>query len=203
MSYQSSDPIASESLGTADGWFRWFAEAGAKRLFDLERYLDTVYLFAPQIGLAAHKVVAQFIRETTESGVPAASNAWVERLNPAGIGVTDDSKRDWFDFNDGSNAAFAHLVHLCLYVFGTVPEVLEPYKHADPRLDAVGSSILGSKKTLASFGGSTPRSPTWSADPRYGEQWAATLNATESVFKGTPASLPVELASAIPAWLEP
>ncbi len=190
MTYEPSNPIAGESLGTSDDWFHWMGRQGAKRLFDLELYLDTIHAFAPQVGLAAHMVVCQFIHETSEDGVPASSDAWADSLNPAGIGVTDDSKRNWHDFGGGKTAALAHLVHLCLYVFGTVPEVLRAHQHADPRLDHVTASILGKKKTLASFGGSTREHPTWAVDPDYGQKWADTLNETESLFAGIPTPPP-------------
>ena len=196
MTYGPGDPIAGASLGTSDGWFHWMGRENAKRLFDLELYLDTVYGFAPLVGLAAHKVVGQFLLHTSENGVPASSDAWADRLNPAGTGVTGDGRQDWHDFGDGRTAAFAHLVHLSLYVFGTVPEALRPYQNADPRMEQVSASILGRKTTLASFGGSTPGNPTWAVDPDYGQKWADTLNETESLFAGIPTPPPYTSAPA-------
>ncbi len=182
MLYYSSNLIVGESLGTSLGWFRWFGRAGAKRIFDLEIYLDTVYTLAPMVGIAAHKVVCQFIHETSENGVPASSDAWQDNVNPARIGATHDSKRNWHDFGDGRTAAIAHLVHLCLYVFGTVPEALRPHENEVPRDRAVDPSILGKKTTLHSLGGSTLDAPTWATDPRYGEKWADILNKTAAVY---------------------
>jgi hypothetical protein len=194
--YDPSNPIAGDSLGSPERWVDYLHDEGAKRMADVEAYVRTVYRVAPQAGLAAHKLVAQAILETTQDGVPFASQAWVGSCNPAGIGVTSDAMRNWYDFKDGTTAALAHLVHVALYVLGTLPTVLEAHRSKDPRANAVGASILGKKKTLASFGGSRAANPTWATDPAYGEKWAAVLNRTEPVFAGvdtpTPPSPPAE-----------
>jgi len=194
MTYDPGTLIAGDSFGTSDGWFHWMGRANAKRLFDLELYLDTVYGFAPLVGLGAHTVVGQFILETSENGIPATADAWADRLNPAGIGATGDGRPNWLDFGDGRTAGFAHLVHLSLFVFGNVPEALRPYQDADPCIEQVAASILGTKTTLASFGGSTPGNPTWSVDPDYGQKWADTLNETAPLFAGIPTPPPGTVA---------
>jgi hypothetical protein len=192
--YEPSNPIAGASLGSAERWIPWFRDQGAERMEDVELYLRTIYQVAPTVGLGAHKIVCQMILETGAG----RSAAWKGSLNPAGIGVTSDAMRNWHDFGNGQNAALAHLVHVALYVFGTLPPQLLEHKARDPRAAAVGTSILGRRATLASFGGSTPANPTWAVDPDYGDKWAAILNTLQSRFAGDPIVSPAPPAGGTP-----
>jgi len=194
--YTPQSPIAGDSRGTADDWIRWAEQQGVHRFDDVELYINTVYEFAPQVGIGAHKIICQSIHETSEAHpktgkyIPWTSEAWTECVNPAGIGVTSDAMRTWHDFKNGRNAALAHLVRVCKYVFGPVPDILKPYEHLDPR-GAVPASVYGQKKTLGSFGHSDWRNyPTWAANDDYGQKWADTLNRLEPVFAGTSTTPP-------------
>lgn len=189
--YTPQSPIAGDSRGTADDWIRWAEQQGVHRFDDVELYINTVYEFAPQVGIGAHKIICQSIHETSEAHpktgkyIPWTSEAWTECVNPAGIGVTSDAMRTWHDFKNGRNAALAHLVRVCKYVFGPVPDILKPHEHLDPR-GAVPASVYGQKKTLGSFGHSDWRNyPTWAANDDYGQKWADTLNRLEPVFAGS------------------
>lgn len=185
--YKPEHPIAGATLGTAAAWIAYLRKSGVNDP-EAERYLEEVYTLAPAAGLGAHKIVAQFLHETAG----ATSEAWKGSRNPAGIGVTSDAMRHWHDFKTGQNAARAHVYHVGLYVLETIPPALSIHRSTDPRAGAVGSSIRGKKKTLGSFGGSTPEAPTWAVDPDYGQKWADWLNKTAPVFTAgeTPAEVP-------------
>jgi hypothetical protein len=184
MSYSEETTIAGPSRGSADAWFEWASGKGASRPDDVRQYLDTVYEFAPRADLRAELIVTQSIHETSMNGVPWASHWWKTRCNPAGIGITGDPNQNNAsrNFENGRNAALAHLVHVFLYVKGkNLPEGLSP--SMDPRWENAASvaSIVGKKLTLRSFG-NAGETPTWAVDPEYGKKWAGWANKLEDVI---------------------
>ena len=184
MSYSEETTIAGPSRGSADAWFEWASGRGASRPDDVRQYLDTVYEFAPKAGLRAELIVTQSIHETSMNGVPWASHWWKTRCNPAGIGITGDPNQNNAsrNFENGRNAALAHIVHVFLYVKGKdLPAGLSP--SMDPRWENAASvaSIVGKKLTLRSFG-NAGESPTWAVDPEYGKKWAGWANRLEDVI---------------------
>lgn len=187
MSYTEETTIAGTSRGSAAAWHDWARTKGASRLDDVRQYLDTVYELAPRIGLRAELIVTQSIHETSSSdgAVPWASHWWRERCNPAGIGITGDSTQNDAsrDFDNGRNAALAHIVHVWLYAKGrSLPEGLSP--DMDPRwTNAAIPSIAGKKTTIGSFGTADPvNAPSWAADAAYGRKWVRTLTRLEDVI---------------------
>lgn len=185
--YSTDAPWAGQSRGTAAAWMAFFGRyhTDPAELQQLRLYTETIYRVAPAAGLGAHKLIGQMIHETTENGIPANSDAWRQTRNPAGIGVTSDEKRTWYDFKDGATAALAQLVHVGLYSLPKLPAILEAHRSKDPRAGAIPKEALGKRTTLGSFSGSRAGFVTWAADPEYGQKIAAKLNALEPIFEGT------------------
>jgi hypothetical protein len=104
--------------------------------------------------------VAQSAEETGSWTSPI----WRERLNPAGIGVTDavDHVYKWAS---GEDAARAQIVHLSAYALKDEDrrwEIVRPYEGLDPRLDAVFNAGWGGvAKTINDLTGK------WATDPFY------------------------------------
>jgi len=136
----------------------------AKRLDDVLTFIDELYHLCPAVGINPTILVAQSAHETGDptTGRGWQSPAWVERLNPAGIGITDS--RDFgYTFHDGREAARALCVHHAAYIFGRLPPALEPYRALDPRFDAVlRAGYGGTVSFLEDYGNGK-----WASDPDY------------------------------------
>ncbi len=136
----------------------------ARRPDQVAAYLAEVWRLAPLVRLDPALIAAQAVVETGWF----TSAAWVERLNPAGIGVTGGGDRG-YAWPDGRAAAQAHVVHLDVYVWGTAPhplsgDVLAPYHHQDPRRGAViAAGWAGTVRTVRDLTG------RWATDPQYHE----------------------------------
>lgn len=183
MAYTPESLILGPSSGTSHAWFEWAKSKGAIDLTNVGEYISRVYELAPLLGIRAELVVAQSVHETSDprTGIPWSSYWWKTRRNPAGLGITGDPVQDSVSrtFPSGREAAEGHLAHIYLYAVGaTLPAGLEYLADEDPRWDAASSltGIVGRKKRLVDFGGSTPSSPTWAADPAYGQKWSNKLN---------------------------
>ena len=100
--------------------------------------------------------------------LPGTQRHSVRLLHPAGIGVTGDdvTSPSW---QDGVDAARAHLVHLYLYAVGPIAagHPLAPFVVLDPRYaPALDAGRAGSARRIADLAG------TWATDPRYAESIA-------------------------------
>ncbi len=159
-----TDRLIGPARGSAGRAMAAAVAVGAERPDDVRAYIDEVYRLAPEVGLDPAVVVAQSALETDWWRSPA----WVEHLNPAGIGITgpDAKSPDW---PTGSDAARAQIVHLYLYAVGSVPKdgTLGRFVALDPRYDAaLDAGRAGSAPTLAALAG------RWAADPAYAESIA-------------------------------
>jgi N-acetylmuramoyl-L-alanine amidase len=135
--------------------------AGAARPDQLWAYVTEVYRLAPEVGLDPAIVVAQSALETGWW----QSEAWIDHLNPAGIGVTG-SEVTGPTWTSGTEAARAQLVHLYLYAVGPIPHdhPLAPYVGLDPRYEpALSAGRAGIAPTIADLSG------RWATDPNYGD----------------------------------
>jgi N-acetylmuramoyl-L-alanine amidase len=135
--------------------------SGAARSDQLWAYVTEVYRLAPEVGLDPAIVVAQSALETGWW----QSEAWIDQLNPAGIGVTG-SEVTGPTWTSGTEAARAQLVHLYLYAAGPIPHdhPLAPYIELDPRYEpALSAGRAGVAPTIADL------SERWATDPNYGD----------------------------------
>jgi hypothetical protein len=135
-----------------------------------EQYVREVYRLYPQSGISPDITVAQFAVETGAG----TSEIWRTRLNPAGIGVTDDGDRG-HSWRTAADAARGHLVHLSGYVDG-YNRNLRSYLHLDPRyLLLLGTDHAANVRTVGELQG------TWATDPEYAKKIAWRL---EGIRKG-------------------
>ena len=185
MAYSGATTIQGPSRGSANAFFNWASERGAARLPDVRLYLDTIYEFAPRVGLRAEVLVGQAVLEASEDGAPWNSFWWKNRCNCIGNGITGDPVQDAAsrDFENGRNIALCHLVHDWLYAVGDVlPGDLELHREQDPRWDAaIDAGHAGAAPTIDDFTG------RYAMDPLYGEKWVARLNVLdETLLTGVP-----------------
>jgi len=157
----AGDPLLGPVHGSAAGMEAVAQARGAQRLPEVRRYIAEVYRLAPIVGLDPAIVVAQSAHETGFW----RSAAWVDHLNPAGIGITGDgaASPSW---SNGADAARAQIVHLYLYAAGPIPpdHPLAPYVALDPRYQAaVAAGRAGVATMVADLAG------RWAADAAYAE----------------------------------
>lgn len=172
--YSTGTTITGPSRGRVDTWLEVISARGGQRLEEGRKYLEEVYRLAPAAGIRADLVVVQAIHETKWF----TSSWWVERLNPAGLGITGTPAQDNASrfFPSGVEAARGQIVHLALYGIGRLSAALAPYRDEDPRADAIGASALGKRRTLRELGGSSSTYITWAEDIHYGPKIANHLN---------------------------
>ncbi len=157
----AGDPLLGSARGSAAGMASVAEARGAQHLPEVRRYIAEVYRLAPIVGLDPAIVVAQSAHETGFW----RSAAWVDHLNPSGIGVTGENvvSPDW---SNGADAARAQIVHLYLYAAGQIPpgHPLAPYVALDPRYQAaVAAGRAGVATTVTDLAG------RWAADAAYAE----------------------------------
>lgn len=155
------DPLLGPARGSPARVLATALLAGAARPEQLWAYVTEVYRLAPKVGLDPAIVVAQSALETGRW----QSAAWIDHLNPAGIGITgsDVAGPTWAS---GTDAARAQIVHLYLYAAGPIPSdhPLAPYVALDPRYEAALSAGRARiANTIADLSG------RWATDPNYGD----------------------------------
>lgn len=169
MPMRDSDTILGATRGSAAQALDFARDVGAKRFDQVERYVHEVYELAPRIGIDPAIVVAQSALETTNW----TDDKWRERLNPAGMGITDGTDFG-FVWPNGESAARGQLVHLWLYAKGrSLPSALAPFLNLDPRRDAIPEAHVGRTSTLKSLG------RRWASVADYGQRIA---NRSRDVF---------------------
>jgi hypothetical protein len=126
-----------------------------------DQYIREVYRLYAESGINPELTVAQWAVETGAG----TDDLWLERLNPAGLGVTDD--RDFgYTWATPAKAARGHVVHLTGYVDGYNRGVRK-YLADDPRyLLLLGTDYAGTARTVADLEG------TWATDKEYAEKIA-------------------------------
>lgn len=173
MSYTQSTPIRERNdrndlaAQRVHRFMTYAQQNGAKRLDDLREYVELVHTIAPSVDLNPDVVLGQWHLET-DGG---KSDAWAITLNPAGIGVTNDSERTKYQLETGTRAALTHLVHLSLYVHGTrLSPILAPSQLLDYRWQAaIDAGYAGKASTLDDLTG------RWAADDQYGFKIASRM----------------------------
>lgn len=205
MTYALDTTILGPSRGSAAIILGIAKEQGSARLADLKDYLDTIYDVAPKIGMRAEVVVAQSWHETAEDDgngryIPWTSYWWVNRLNPAGIGITgtasqNNASKTW---SSGKEAAIAHMTHLWLYAKG---EQLPPNGGlaiaSDPRWGAaVQAGYAGIAPTVNDL---TNR---WGVDNGYATKVVARLNALDAQLGSVTQPVPVVTLGSEITYLE-
>jgi hypothetical protein len=177
MTYTGQTPLLGTSRGNALRITEWAIARGAQRTADLSLYLATVYRLAPTLGLNADVVAAQSHLETAGW----TSYWWIQRCNPAGMGITGDADENAAsrDFGNGENAAEGHLAHLGLYAGVTVPPALQA---EDPRWQAaIDAGYYGIADVLEdltmrwAWDGVEPDDPA-----TYGDKIASRMNLMEA-----------------------
>jgi len=140
-------------------------------VLELERLC---YLIGFDFGL----LFSQFCHESDD----ASSPIFLARGNGIGLGVTDGGD-DGIAFQNGTDAARAHIAHMRVYVYGDQvlrePANSEAGPDDDPRWNnVILASWDGTVRTLNDLTGK------WATDPTYGEEIAAKANAVLAATKG-------------------
>jgi N-acetylmuramoyl-L-alanine amidase len=164
MTISLATPVMSAGIGKPSSVVAYAQRNGAMRLGEVKNYVDTIYDLAPKVGLNPDILIAQSDEETDHW----TSDWWVDRLNPAGIGITGDPAQNAAsgEWASGTDAAKAQIVHMLAYARGSIPAIAEPWLKYDPRYQAVFQAKLDNTVTLIDdLGGGT-----WAADPRYAEK---------------------------------
>jgi hypothetical protein len=169
---------------------KYAADHGAAKLDSVRSYLAAVYRIAPMVAIDPAIVVAQSAHETNGW----TSFWWVERLNPAGLGVTGDPEQNSASptFPSGPAAARAHIAHLLTYALG-------PSRAAAVWLEVVGERIEAHDPRYTAYisaYGDTARATviadlayTWARDRDYA---AGVCKWGNAIFPGLPDQAEVE-----------
>lgn len=172
------DSIIAPSRGTQDEAKEYARVGMALRRDDVNEYIDAVYaLCDPDDFPDASIVIAQSVHETSDPG-PWQSRWWVERLNPAGMGITGDPRQNAASptFETGIEAAYAHVSHMLVYAIGPAEagslwhrRVGGSIREDDPRYDAYVEAYgnTAQAETIKGLSG------TWATDVRYAEKIVA------------------------------
>lgn len=160
MPMRNTDTILGAPRGSVEEALAFARAVGAKRLDHVERFLREAYDLAPRIDVDPAIVVAQSALETNNW----KDEKWNRKLNPAGMGVTDNFDHA-FGWPNGESAARGQLVHLWIYAKGrSLPSALAPFLELDPRRDAIPATQVGQAPTLLSLGG------RWASVRDYGQR---------------------------------
>jgi hypothetical protein len=180
MPFTVQTQLQGASLGDHETVASWAATNGAKRPDDVRAYLDHLYRLAPVYNLNAAILAAQSAHETGGW----TSDWWIDRLNPAGIGITGDPQQDAAsrDFRTGEAAARAHVLHMGLYTVGD--EIRAGFRRDDdPRWEAaLGAGLARCASSLADLAG------RWATDPDYAAKLVGWLNRLDAagLFSDSP-----------------
>lgn len=108
-------------------------------------------------------LTAQSSEETSENGVPWASEVWRSHHNPAGMKTA--SGKSYIKFKSPEQAAQAQATHMCAYVYGECPPLLLPYLELAPRFDIAVEKYGGTVRYLDQLGNGR-----WAEDPKYADK---------------------------------
>lgn len=155
-----TNAIVGPARGTPEQAIQFANRVGSNRMPNVEEYIREVYRLGPQIGFDPALIVAQSALETGYW----KSYWWNERLNPAGLGITDDpTVHDGSQgFANGTNAARAQMAHMHAEVFGNrVPLPAELQGMDATYQNVFDAGWAGTIVTLDDLSG------TWATDPMY------------------------------------
>lgn len=151
-----------------------------------EKFVREAYRLEKLSGISAEVQVSQWAVETGAGTSPA----WVNKLNPAGIGITDGGDKG-YSWPTPEKAAQAQAVHLCAYVDG-YNRNLRSYLDQDPRyLLVLETDYAQSVKNVSDLTGK------WATDPQYGDKIAFRLEGIRKTTTGPGPTPPPEFT---PIW---
>lgn len=159
--FHYTNAIVGPTRGTAYQAIEYARQSGALRMDDVELYIQEIYRLAPVIGFDPSLLIAQSALETGYW----RSYWWVERLNPAGLGINSDPSTHPYSasFPDGTIAARAQPAHMHAEVFGKRAQLPDELQGVDVTYDHVfQAGWAGTIVTLDDLSG------TWATDPQYG-----------------------------------
>lgn len=151
-------PTAVESAprSTVDQALVFVLPKGPRRPVAVSAYIREVYRLGTKVGIDPTFVVAQAYLECRNRTtlVPFSSNAWVDHLNPAGIGITDSGPQSMLSTQDPIVSARVHVTHVAGYIQGKAPWIIEAgYDKLDPRWQAlIDSGRMGTIDYVEQFG---------------------------------------------------
>jgi len=159
-----STPIFGPASGPKEAALCYARAVRAKRLPEVEQFINELYRLGSLVGIDPFLLVAQSAHETGDpvTGAGWQSLAWEQRLNPAGIGITDGHDYG-YAFASGVDAARALIAHHIAYTVGNVIPLIADFVHLDPRWDAVfQSGFAGTVRYWEDYGHGK-----WASDPNY------------------------------------
>lgn len=159
--YHWTNTIQGPMRGTATQAIAFAQRNGALRMDEVEKYINEIYRFAPEIGLDPSLLVAQSALETGYW----KSYWWKERLNPAGLQLTDDHSTHGASpgFESGTVSARAQMAHMHAEVYGDREPLPVLLQGVDIGYESVfKAGWAGDIVTLEDLGG------TWATDTSYG-----------------------------------
>jgi uncharacterized protein YraI len=161
--FDVTNTIIGPSRGSAAQAIAFARRVGAGRMDEVERYINEIYRYAPQIGFDPAILVAQSALETGYW----KSDWWRLRLNPAGLGITGDPAQESGSpiFASGTMAARAQMAHMHAEVIGNAQPLPQTLQGIDPTYQRVfAAGWAGTIRTLQDLSG------TWAVDPLYAEK---------------------------------
>jgi uncharacterized protein YraI len=160
LGFATTNAIVGPTRGTPEQAIAYAQNAGALRMDEVERYIREIYRMGPQIGFDPALLVAQSALETGYW----KSHWWNTRLNPAGLGITDDPNvhEGSQGFSSGTVSARAQMAHMHAEVFGSRVPLPAELQGVDVTYEAVfQAGWAGTIVTLEDLSG------TWATDPLY------------------------------------
>lgn len=155
MTLQLTDTIVAPSRGSVAEAMAYAKKQGAKRQDFLLDYFTELYRLSNVNGFDASILVSQSANETDSWRSPI----WQQYGNPAGLAVTNSQNLSVI-YQNGMDAARAHVVHMWAYRYGKVPKGSELEKYIDldghykevfTTNDAYGTPLAASVKTIGDF----------------------------------------------------
>ena len=159
--FHYTNAIVGPTRGTPEQAIEYAQRTGAMRMADVELLIREFYRLGPILGFDPALLVAQSALETGNW----RSGWWVDRLNPAGLGINDDpSTHPYSDsFPNGTIAARAQMAHMHAEVYGSRVALHPDLQGTDVTYQAVfQAGWAGTIVTLEDLSG------TWATDPQYG-----------------------------------
>ncbi len=161
MGYHYTNAIVGPVRGTPEQAIEYARRAKSLRIADVELYIYEIYRLAPVLGFDPSLLIAQSALETGYW----KSKWWEERLNPAGLGITDDPSSHPYSgkFPNGTIAARAQLAHMHAEVYGNRVALPAQLQGVDVTYEnVIKAGWAGTVVTLEDLSG------TWATDPLYG-----------------------------------
>jgi len=151
---RTTDRFLAKSRGTVEDVLRFWETNPPARRQDSEAIIRRVYDLCAASGIDFSLAVSRIADETGAMNGPSffVSSIYIDRLNIAGLGVTDGDD-EGISFDNPKDAADAYMAHLFTYVLGRTYYVLGVGSGDDPRWMDTPAMWMGSVKTLQDLTG--------------------------------------------------